>query len=290
MGRSSLERYTESIDYIRTKIDIPLATKLTAETAGKKKTLGRAISLRWGGFKNVGTKDHHKALRALLLCQQHFLKPPQCPTDRAGNGKVTKANFKLKSEAQIQDAIRAYTRSPDVTPEQFAQTALAKIEPGGGFDPLARTRNDTGMGGVANCYGAVKYWLFMSGCCSLAWYFKDGSRINAYTVNEIIGNGVLYAEDKIDTIPRGYIFNLQDSKALDVCHWGVSLGNGWAAASNTTPGAMGPKGALFVNFRKGNAAYGEFLLKEALEVCKLKYDSGVVTIKALDPTRSQNYY
>lgn len=292
MSRTNLERYTQAIDYIKQNIDRPLADKLDLKGSAKKELLGKAISLSGGGFWYTGTKGQHQAIRALLLCQQVYLKPPECDSDKAKDGSETKNYFKLKSEELVKEAIRSYTRKSNVSLEDFAQAALKITDPAKPFKELTRTRNDMGFGGITNCYGAVKMWLFNSGCCSLPWFLTEGAKINAYTVNTIIGNGVLVDEKDIDDIPRGYVFNLQDSKNLDVCHWGVSLGGGWAAASNTTPGEIDPvsKKPVMVDFRKGNTGYGEFTLKSALEVCKLKYDSHVVTIKALDPTRSPKYY
>ncbi|MFV1998663.1 MAG: hypothetical protein ACC641_11730 [Acidiferrobacterales bacterium] len=292
MTRTNLDRYTQAIDYIRQNIDLALADRLSQKASARKELLGKAISLQGGGFWSTGTPGHHKALRALLLCQQVYLRPPEYRADKAKDGSETKNYFKTKGEEQVKEAIRSYTQVSNVTLEAFAQAALKITDPAKPFNELTRMRSDMGFGGITNCYGAVKMWLFNSGCCSLPWFLTEGAKINAYTVNNIIGNGMPVDEKNIDDIQRGYIFNLQDSKNLDVCHWGVSLGDGWAAASNTTPGEIDPVSGkpVMVDFRKGNTAYGEFALKSALEVCKLKYDSHVVTIKALDPTHGSNYY
>lgn len=288
--RTDSERYEQALKYIEKQLDSSLATKLGQKSSARKQELGKAISLAKGGFWNTGTPGQHMAIRALLLCQQVYLRPPVCPSDFAKDGSETKNYFKTKNEDQAKEAIRSYTRKTNVTLEDFAQTALKITSIVGSFDAFSRTRDDTAFGGVTNCYGAVKIWLFNSGCCSLPWLVKEGATINAYTVNGIIGDGTIVDEADLEDIPRGYVFNIQDSENPYVCHWGVSLGEGYAAASNTTPGEVGSQGPVMVNFRKGNSAYGEFTLESAVAVCKLKYDSHKVTVKALDPTKSPHYY
>lgn len=291
-SRTDTERYDQALAYLAA-MDQPLATSVHLIGSARKKALGKAISLAWGGFGKTGTPTQHMALRALLLCQQVFLRPPTSTSDYALNGEATKTAFKIKSEQQIRDAISSYTRVPGVTAEVFAQTAEEIRSAVGDFNPLTRTRSDTGFGGVTNCYGAVKIWLFKSGLCSLQWYVNKGSLITAYTVNDIIGDGAVVAEADIADIPRGWIFNIHDAVDPNVCHWGVFLGNGMAAASNTTAGAPGPKPKepIFVDFRDGgNSAYGKFTMASAVAVAKGNYPSKRVVVKALDPTRGLDYY
>lgn len=290
MARTDVERYTQALDYIRRNIDPALATRVGQKGDARKQALGKAISLAGGGFWHGGTPGQHMALRALLLCQQVFLRPPESSTDYVGDGGKTRTYFKPKSEEQVREAVRSYTRKTNVSREEFAQTALKITNTTGSFDAFSRTRSDTSFGGTTNCYGAVKIWLFNSGCCSLPWCLKEGSDLTAYTVNRIIGDGQVIPEEDVATIPKGHVFNIHDREDPNICHWGVSLGDGWAAASNTTPAAVGPDGPVMVKFRSGNTAYGEFTLASAVEVCKLKYTSGRVVIKHLDPTRSPNYY
>lgn len=291
MARTDTERFDQALDYINKQISPKLATELRLKGIARKQQLGKAISLAKGGFWRTGTKTQHMALRGLLLCQQIYLKPPVGRSDNAKDGSETKTFFKSKSEEQVKEAIRIFMCKPNVSLQDFAQAALNIQNPAGGFNWISRTRNDTSFGGITNCYGAVRMWLLNSGCCSLQWYDNEGSKITAYTVNQIIGDGTVYDESALGDIPKGYVFNIHDSKNPVICHWGVALGNGWAAASNTTPGALDPENKpVMVDFRKGNAGYGEFRLQSAVDVCKLKYDSHVVVVKALDPTRNPNYY
>lgn len=192
MARTNKERYDQALDYIKKQIDVGLSIKVDQKGSAKKETLGKAISLAYDGFAKVGTPEQHMALRALLLCQQIFLKPPEATNDYANNGKETKAHFKFKPEGDIKHAIKSYmVLNPKPSRLDFADTALKITDTKGAFNAFARTRDDTAFGGVTNCYGAVKIWLFNSGLCSLPWYVKEGDTLNAYTVNTIIGNGAL---------------------------------------------------------------------------------------------------
>lgn len=290
MARTETQRFDQAVDYIKKQISPTLGADLAQKGNARKQQLGKAISLAKGGFWRTGTKQQHMALRGLLLCQQIYLKPPVGRTDHAKDGSETKSHFKMKGEDQVKEAIRIYTRKPNVSLEDFAQAALEDLK-GGRLNWESRTRSDTSLGGTTNCYGAVIMWLLNSGCCSLPWYEKVGTKINAYNVNKEVGDGKVYPESDVGNIPRGYVFNIQDSKALDVCHWGVSLGGGWAAASNTTPGWIdADKNEVMVKFRKGGGTYGEFTLQSAVDVCKWKYDSHKVSVKAFDPTRNPKYY
>jgi hypothetical protein len=296
VARTDTERYDQALAYIRTNVSDDLGNKIQEKSAGQKKALGAAISLAWHGFGNIGTKSQHMALRGLLLCQKTLLEGPyagaQGEKDYLGkNCKNTIEFFKNKPETDIREAIRSYTRLPIVTLAQFAQTARDISDMSGTFNLHSVTRDQTGnWGGTTNCYGAVKIWLFKSGLCSLQWMLEQGAKLDAYSCNQIIGNGDVVAEDDIDTIPEGMVFNIHDSVDPAICHWGVCLGAGRAAASNTTAGAMGNNGPIFVDFRRGATAYGEFMLKSSVDVCKKIYNSHAVVLRVTDPLQSRLYY
>lgn len=294
MGRSDTERYDQALTYIRRNVSGALADWIVRETGGKKKdkkTLGGAISLAWGGFDKVGTPDQHMALRGLLLCQHVFLDVKALKDELGKDCKKTKDHFKNRSESDIKEAIRSYTRTPLVSLAQFAQTARDISDMSGAFNYHSRTRADAGnWGGTTNCYGAVKVWLFKSGLCSMPWMIKEGSRLTAYTCNQIIGDGDVVDEADINDIPEGMVFNIHDSVDPAICHWGVCLGNGIAAASNTTAGGMSKTGAIFVDFDSGSSPYGIFKLQTSVNVCKCIYKSEAVVLKVTDPTESRAYY
>jgi hypothetical protein len=124
----------------------------------------------------------------------------------------------------------------------------------------------------------------------LQWLLEKGGELNAYTCNQVIGDGNVVAETDIGTIPEGMVFNIHDSVDPAICHWGVCLGGGMAAASNTTAGAMSSTGPIFVNFTKGSSPYGLFPLKDSVDVCKNVYNSKAVVLKVTDPLQSRAYY
>ncbi|HEX2828622.1 MAG TPA: hypothetical protein VHP37_19870 [Burkholderiales bacterium] len=300
MARTDTERYDQALAYIRTHVSDALANDILLKTGGQKAKYGGLLSLAWYGFDKVGTKSQHMALRGLLLCQNAYLDikkyeyPVKDKTATNMLGKKCKNTieyFKNKAETDIREAIRSYTRLPDVSLGQFAQTARDIKDMAGDFQLRSITRAETGnWGGTTNCYGAVKIWLFKSGLCSLQWMLTEGEQLNAYTCNQIIGDGDVVADDDIDDIPEGMVFNIHDSVTPAICHWGVSLGGGYAAASNTTAGGMSRNGPIFVDFQSGNSSYGIFKLKSSVDVCRTIYKSGEVYLKITDPLKSKAYY
>lgn len=289
MGRSDTQRYDQALAYVRA-LDIELANEIDKVGSLQKIVLGAGISLAKGGFWNTGTPTQHMALRGLLLCQSIYLKPPFLAVD-ATNAQQTKTYFKSRTEMQICDAIRSYARKKQVSLHDFAETARHVTTMTGTFDPLVRTRAEAGnWGGVTNCYGAVKVWLYASGLCSLQWSLKEGSKLDAYSCNRIIGDGKEVDDSQFDAIREGWVFNIQDSKDTAICHWGASLGNGFAAASNTTPAEMRFDGSIVqVHFNRGDTGYGIFKLQESVDVCRLEYTSKAVKVKITNPLLSTSY-
>lgn len=300
-GRTDTQRYDQALAYIKTNISADLGQLIEGKSGGDKAKVGAALSLAWHGFKNTGTKAQHMALRGLLMCQNVMFDPKKYEnpvgsknaTNYFGkNCRNTIEFFKNQSEDEICKAIRSYARLSDVTLKQFAQAARNLTNMGGDFNLCSVTREqNTHWGGTTNCYGAVKVWLFKSGLCSLPWMLDEGDKLNAYSCNQIIGNGDIVAERDIDNIPEGMIFNIHDSVDPAICHWGVCLGGGKAAASNTTAGGMASGGAVFVNFDPpGNTAYGLFTLRSSVDVCKAVYNSHAVVLRVTNPLASRAYY
>jgi len=301
-SRTDTERYDQALAYIKTNISADLGRQIELKSAGQKKKVGAALSLAWHGFKNTGSKSQHMALRSLLLCQNTLLDPKQyaypvgddkkAATNYLGKDcKNTIEFFKNKTEPTICKSIESYTRLPNVTLAKFAQAARDLTDMAGAFNlcSVSREQNTT-FGGTTNCYGAVKIWLFKSGLCSLRWLLEEGNKLDAYSCNQIIGDGDVVLERDINNIAEGKVFNIHDSVNPAICHWGVCLGGGRAAASNTTAGGMGKTGAVFVDFESGNTSYGIFSLQSSVDVCKTTYKSGAVVLKVTDPLASQAYY
>jgi hypothetical protein len=292
MARTNTERFQQAVNYIKDHISLKLASSIMMHSAGRQDALGGAISLSKSGFWRTGSDGQHMALRSLLLCQHVFLKPPFLNADVIGDTTPTKTHFQTRSEHDIREAIRIYSPLKNVTLHQFAEVARNVGNMAGQPNLHTRTRRDvSNWGGVSNCYSGVKVWLFQSGLCSFPWLLKEGNQITAYTVNGILGDGRVVAEKDIRTVPEGFIFNIHDANDANICHWGVGLGNGKAAAANTTAGGMNSnRQTVMVNFTKGNSGYGEFDLQSSVDVCKCTYNSKRVVLKVVDPTRGNGYY
>lgn len=93
------------------------------------------------------------------------------------------------------------------------------------------------------------------------------------------------------------MFNFHARKSPSTCHWGISLGDGYVAGSNTT--AEENNGQTRVTFRSGNSDYGIFSLISSYEVCRYKYkmlvsgtmeDIGDVVIRQIDPMEVRTFF
>ena len=143
------------------------------------------------------------------------------------------------------------------------------------------------------CFDALKMLLFKAGFVSIRWLARTGPTMTAQTANNILGLGQVVNEGALDNMPAGYMFNFHRANDVAVCHWGVSLGNGWAAGANTQanwPGAPAP-----VNFRSGGSNYGVFTLRSSYDVCRFKYGlhgqgPAQVTIRRIDPRAVNTYF
>ena len=296
MVRSGKERFDGAIDYIAKNIDRQLAQdiprKITNTTAA-----GNAISLRGGGFWSSGTKDQHWALRSLLLSQQAYLlgsgAHPFLRATQATAANTAKTYFKSKTEAQVQYAIKSYTAKRGITRESLADIAERTNGTEGDFEFATRTRSDNSLGRNPVCFNAVRLWLFKAGYVSLRWLASEGYGLDANTCNSILGSGIEITREQLPRMPRGYMFNFHARKSPSTCHWGISLGGGYAAGSNTT--AQENNGRTRVTFRSGNSVYGIFDLVSSYEVCRYKYKMvgeqiGDVVIRQIDPAQVSTFF
>ncbi len=293
-------RFDETVQYINRYISPDLANSIAPALGGRPPSdIGKAISLSGAGFHGVGTDDQHKALRALLLCHKVFLKAPYAigaggaPFDYNSSPDLPKTHFKMKTEAQIKNAVLSYVPKKSATLEGLAQAATEIRSPSGMMIWETMLRDTDPFPNMPVCFDALKMWLFKAGFVSLRWLAKTGPTMTAQTVNTMLGDGVIIPEDQLDQMPRGQLFNFHKHDRKDVCHWGVSLGNGMAAGSNTSsdwPGSLAP-----VTFTSGGSTYGEFTMASSLHVCKYKYSDQPgqatnVTIRQIDPTRVATYF
>jgi hypothetical protein len=294
------DRLDDTLAYIKRYISPDLAYSITGAMAGRTPAqVGAELSLSGAGFHNVGTSDQHRALRALILCHRTFLKAPWAvgaggaPFDYNFHPDLPKTYFKNKTEAQIKNAILSYLPLRSANLEGLAKAATDIRNPTGQMTWETMQRDTDPFPNMPVCFDALKMWLFKAGFVSLRWLAKTGPTMTAQTVNNMLGDGEEITEDKLDDMPRGYLFNFHKSDRKDVCHWGVSLGGGWAAGSNTSSDWEGSPAP--VNFRSGGSAYGEFTLASSLMVCKYKYTDTLrvptaVTIRQINPQLVSTYF
>lgn len=297
MARTAKERFDGAVGYISKNIDAGLAQDIKRILTNTTKA-GEAISLSGGGFWSSGSENQHWALRGLLLCQQAYLLGPNAHqflrATQSTAANTAKAHFKGKSEMQVREAIRSYTvLGGGLSREKLADVAKATNGVEGDFVFATRTRNDNSLGRNPICFNAVRLWLFKAGFVSLRWLASEGYGLDANTCNRILGSGVEISAEELPRMPKGYMFNFHARKSPATCHWGISLGDGYAAGSNTTP--QENNGLTKVTFRRGNSVYGEFDMLSSYEVCRYKYklvgeQIGDVVIRKIDPTLVQSFF
>jgi len=259
MERTNAQRVDESIDYIKKNISPILATKFNGIN---KEVAGKQISLKGHHYMPIGWGDQHKAVRALLLCHQHFLDVYAFPD-------LAKTFYKSKPKKEIDKYISAFVKQTP-TAEMLAQKAEGYILNQAKLDYHNRKREDSQISGSAIvCYTGVMLWLFQAGFLTLKG-FKN-NQVNVNNCNQILGNGIRWDIEKINQIPRGHIWNFQGG-SKSVCHWGVSLGNGRAAGTNNTISETVDGRKVSVKFEgSGGMVYGKFDLKSQFDVLKVKY-------------------
>jgi len=296
MARSDLERYNGAITYITNNIDAELSKDIALQITDKK-AAGKAISLSGAGFRSAGTKDQHWALRSLLLCHQAYLLGPKAHqflrATQLTAGNTAKTFFKNKSEDQVKNAVMSYVVKKDNTRERLADVARSTKGNEGVFQFATRTRIEDSLGPNPICFNAVRLWLFKSGYVSLRWLASEGYGLDANTCNSILGSGKIITPQQLGVMPKGYMFNFHAKKSQSTCHWGISLGGGYAAGSNTTSKEKGTD--TVVTFREGNSVYGQFEMAKSYEVCRYKYkgtneDIGDVVIRQIDPDQVKTFF
>lgn len=304
MSRTNQQRFNEAITYLEQFVSAPLAQtvrvalqaqadNVVGQMLQPEQKAGAAISLRGAEYWLYRNEQQHTAVRALLLCQHAFLKPPYAEADFAEtNGVATKALYFRKTEEEVKQAIRCYEPVPNPTHADLERAARNVLAAEGKFDFETRRRSDESIGnGSIVCFNAVKTWLFNAGFVSLRWLAQNSMRLNANTANQILGNGTIIPMNAVAGVPAGHIFNFHAINQPSVCHWGVSLGGGLAAGSNTTAEWNARHGQFKVthrvNFLVGDSKCGQFSLLESAQVCQMKYQIGDtpqnIVVRRIDP-------
>jgi hypothetical protein len=298
MARTNKQRVDGAIEYLAKNIDPELSVQAATQLAKRSvDDVGAELSLTGHGMWRKGSDAQHWAMRALLACHKAFLKAPYAigaggkPFDYNSQPDLPKTFFASKSEEEICTAIRSYVKLG--TPADLAAVATEIQNPRGSMTWETMTRTTSPFPGMPVCFDGLKMWLFKAGFISLRWLANTGPKMTAQTVNSMLGQGKIIPESQLNQIPKGHLFNFHRANDQAVCHWGVSLGGGWGAASNTT--ADWAKAKAPVNFRSGNSFYGEFTLQTSLDVCKAKYaltseDAAEITIRQIDPSLVSTYF
>lgn len=303
MSRNNKQRYDGALEYIRTNISQSLvnAIKLKVKNLEAEKTLGGQISLSGKGYRNNGTKQQHWAVRALCMCQQVFLKAPDISEFVSANVSLdtTKEHYKGKDESLIKQAIRCYEVKDGATIEDLAKVAGTEMLTTENTPYEKSLRTDKGMGTTAPvCFHAVRCWLYKTGFVSLRWMATTGFSLTANNCNDILGSGEVISADEMQNIPVGYLFNFHSAEDPAVTHWGISLGNGIAAGSNTTAQELdyrNDKALIKTQFNQGGTAYGVFTLASAYHVCSNKYQRDKtkwkdIVVRQINPRAVDSYF
>jgi hypothetical protein len=303
MARTGLERYNDSMDYINEKISTALYIRLGgAANALDKSALGDAISLSGASYWRHGSKDQHRAVRALLLCQKVFLNPPYAkdqlgqPFTYYGDAGEVKTLYLKQTEAVVQNALKCYAPKATANRQDLIDAASDQRADNSNLDFMTLTREIDPFPRMQICFDAVRMWLFKSGFVSIAWLANRGTQMVAQTANDMLGNGVKVTLNDLATFPAGYMFNFHRKGDKAVCHWGISLGGGWGVAANTSSTAGSGTDRKDVNFQWGDGVYGKFRLIESYEVCARKYrllgreTLADMVIRKIDPTAVTSYF
>lgn len=289
MARTDAERFDEAIAYIK---KMPgggpeLAQEIIDATGARKNAFGARMSLKKSGIALIGTGEQHTAVRAVVLCELAFFSFPYAPavdhtntpTVEISDAEITDTKKKLlpKFRGTVDDEIKEYMLGADRTLVNLMAAARRVREPAVTPIPIYRAKrsdNFVGGGGSIVCYDGVKNWLFASGMASRRWLKKKGTLLNANTTGDIFGAGNVVPPAQWGQIEPGYFWSIERriGAVIDAttCHWGVSLGNGEAVATNNTTASLGgPTGVVQLAFleKEGDGTkYGIYRFTELCDV------------------------
>lgn len=296
MARTDQQRYDEALQYLK-RIDTALGNEVSGKVAGRAAAVGQEISLGGAGYWRSGSEAQHTAVRALLLLQITYFRPPHCRAMLANASVLdaTRRTFQGKHEALVRDEILDYIRPANRSLYGLAQAALHANQPMGSLDPVTLKRTDRQLGANPICYNGLTLWLFAGGFVSKRWLAGPGNKIDANNADQAFGTGVVVPPHQWDSIPMGHIWTIQRKSDPTTCHWGLSLGDGLAAASNNTPGSP----FLMLDIRPGgDSKCGTFAFEQMCAVLNSDFKYGHaskeppsapdanIVVKKIDPVTS----
>lgn len=305
MARTNKERYEQTLVYLAKNFDLALSVEINKMLAANVEVIGAKLSLKKAGYWKGGTDEQHAAVRALLLCQLAYFNRPNALQDFASDYVLgqTRTNSRNNTVQQLNEKIREYLQMPYRNLDELADASERVCELTGSVDNLARRRTDRNVSSNPVCYHGVVSWLFAAGYVSKRWLAKEGNDMLAHKVNDYLGDGIEVPAHYMDTIPRGWIWNIHRVGDKTTCHWGLSLGAGVSVACNNTDESPFQKLVYLDNGGpgvKGNTQYGKFRMKDIYAVLNgtVKYGhTGAsaptranIVVKMVNPDRNTSYY
>ncbi|WP_395703168.1 hypothetical protein [Aquabacterium sp.] len=297
-SRTDQQRYDEALKHLK-GVDAALGADVDQKLGTKAAAVGAEISLGGAGYWYSGSAAQHAAVRALMLCQIAYFRPPHCRGNLADATVLaaTRTAWHGKSEALVNAEILNYCRIANRTLAGLAQAARHANIPGGNLDFVTARRTDRHLGGSIICYNGVTVWLFNAGFVSKQWLGGPGNKIDANNADAAFGQGLVLQPSQWGSIPEGYLWSITRRGDPTTCHWGVSLGAGQAAATNNTTASN------FAELPDIHAMqYGTFEFTKMCEILNshLKYghtgkeppaavDTNI-TVKQIDPMSSLALY
>ncbi|HEX3868670.1 MAG TPA: hypothetical protein VHV78_18035, partial [Gemmatimonadaceae bacterium] len=185
-------KYLDTIAYISQNVSSKLANDIMMrvgtmvgiadfDTAAGPLLAGMSTS--GAGVFVTNGKARRTALRALLLCQGIYLRPPVLALDHIplienGWPAATVNAWKSKSETEIKRAIAMYMRLPNADADALIAAASGMGPTGRDVGLLSRlhniTRQDRPFPIETTCYRAVQSWLLAAGYVSMQWFLASG--------------------------------------------------------------------------------------------------------------------
>ena len=298
MARTDQERYDQALAHIKT-VNIALGNDVTTKVGGRAEAIGAELSLGGTAYWRRGSAEQHMAVRALLLCQIAYFRPPHANQDFASTMMLNtlRDDFLGKAVPQVNTEIGYFTKSANASVNDLAAAAVRICDVAGNVDNFRRTRTDTNVSNNPVCYHGVVSWLFGAGFISKRWLGKEGNQMTAFKANEYLGLGTKVEEPDWHKIPKGHLWNIHRANGdKSTSHWGVSLGDNKAAACNNTDESPTKK----LVYDKGNTQYGTFNFRDICEVLNghEKYGhqgTGAPTtinifVRRIDPGTMTSYY